>query len=59
MIFVAFCGAVIVMVTASTSAGNPDRYIEHFPAVSERHDAGVFSKLHVAFTSTPAAGVPV
>lgn len=59
MVFAAFCGAVTVMVAESTFVGSPDRYIEHFPAGSELHDAAVFSKLHDAFTATPAAGAPV
>ena len=59
MFFAAFRGAVTVMVTESTFVGNPDRYIEHLPAVSVRQDAAVFSKLHVPFTSTPVAGAPV
>src|SRR5687767_7218272 len=58
MAFAAFCGTVTVMVTESAVAGSADRYIEHLPAMSVRHDAAVFSKLHVAFTSTPAAGAP-
>ena len=59
MFFAAFCGAVTAMVTESTFSGSPDRYIEHLPPVPVRHDAAVASKLHVAFTSTPAAGAPV
>ena len=59
MTFTAFCGAVIVMVTESAFVGKPDRYIEHLPPMSVRHDAAVVSMLHVAFTSTPAAGAPV
>ena len=49
-------GAKIVMVVVSRFAGNADWYIEHFPAVSVRHDSGVDPKLHDACTSTPAAG---
>jgi len=59
MVFAPASGGATVTVTASTVVGNPDRYIEHLPAASVRHDAAVFSKFHVALTSTPAAGAPV
>ena len=59
MTFATFCGIEIVMVKESTFVGNPDRYMEHFPEASVRQEAAVFSTLHVAFTSTPSAGLPV